>query len=388
MAVAPISTAGGGRFLAQATLGFTRADLVALQATTFANWIDAQLSAPCTQGHCDWLTANGYSSSTYINNAAGLDNSIWRKLISSPDALRQRVVLALSEICVVSVLGVNAQWRQFSVGNHLDILEANAFGNYPTLLQQISLSPAMGYYLTFRGNAKANPATGSEPDENYGRELMQLFTIGLLMLNADGSVQTNAAGTPVETYTQNDVSGLARVFTGWNVNVSGLAKPYPPDYQQRPMVSIAANYETGSKSFLGTTIPAGTSASDGMNLALNTIFNHPNLPPFVAKKLIQHLVTSNPSPAYVARISGVFANNGAGVRGDMKAVIEAILLDNEARNAASATSPSYGKLQEPVVRFLIGHAPTRLPLRQAFGAWATYQTRLRAWDKAPCAQAR
>ena len=351
-AAAPITTAGAGRFLAQATLGFSRADVQALQSTTYASWIDAQFAAPRTQGHCDWLAANGYSSSTYINNASGLDNSIWRKFISSPDALRQRMVLALSEICVVSVLGVNAQWRQFSVGNYLDILEANAFGNYRSLLQQISLSPAMGYYLTFRGSLKANPATGSEPDENYARELMQLFTIGLQMLNADGSTQTNAAGAPIETYTQSDVSGLARVFTGWNVDVSGLTKPYPPDYQQRPMVSIAANYETGSKTFLGTTIPAGTSASDNLTKALDTIFNHPNLPPFVAKQLIQHLVTSNPSPAYVARVSGVFANNGAGVRGDLRAVIKAILLDFEARDAASASSPTYGKLREPVVRFL------------------------------------
>lgn len=351
-AVAPATVADAGRFLAQATLGFTRADLTALVAGKYSDWIDTQFSIARTQGHYDWLIANGYGSSGYINNSAGLDNTIWRKLIGSNDPLRQRMVLALSEICVVSVLGINAQWRQFSVAAYLDILEANAFGNYRTLLQQISLSPAMGYYLTYRGNVKENPTTGSEPDENYARELMQLFTIGLLKIDADGSIQTNAGGASIESYTQSDVSGLARVFTGWNVNVSGLTSPYPPDYQQRPMVSVAASYETSSKSFLGTTISPGTSASDSLTVALDTIFNHPNLPPFVSKQLIQHLVTSNPSPAYISRVSSVFLNNGSGVRGDMKAVIKAILLDFEARDPSTAASAVFGKLREPVVRFL------------------------------------
>jgi uncharacterized protein (DUF1800 family) len=144
--------ADAGRFLAQATLGYNRADLTALQSTTYSDWIDAQFALPRSQGHFDWLVANGYSNANNNNSTAGMDNTIWRKFISSADLLRQRVVLALSELCVVSVLGINAQWRQFSVANYLDILEANAFGNYRTLLQQISLSPAMGYYLTYRGS--------------------------------------------------------------------------------------------------------------------------------------------------------------------------------------------------------------------------------------------
>ncbi len=349
---APASVADAGRFLAQATLGYTRSELTAMQSMKYSDWIDAQFVAPRGQSHWDWLNANGYNNVNNINSTAGLDNTIWRKFIASTDPLRQRMVLALSELCVVSVLGINAQWRQFSVANYLDILEANAFGNYRTLLQQISLNPAMGYYLTFRGNVKANPTTGSEPDENYARELMQLFTIGLLKLNADGSVQTATNGAAIETYAQADVSGLARVFTGWNLDLSGLSSPYPPDYQQRPMVSVTASYETGSKTFLGTTIAAGTSASNCLTTALDAIFSHPNLPTFVGKQLIQHLVTSNPSPAYIARVSSVFADNGAGVRGDMKSVIKAILLDVEARDPASANSPSFGKLREPVVRFL------------------------------------
>jgi len=350
--ISPASVADAGRFLAQATLGYTRADLTALQQMKYSDWIDAQFATPRTQSHWDWLIANGYGNANNINNSVGLDNTIWRKLIGSNDPLRQRMVLALSELCVVSVLGINAQWRQFSVANYLDILETNAFGNYRTLLQQISLSPAMGYYLTFRGSVKANPNTGSEPDENYARELMQLFTIGLIKLNTDGSLQSDANGAAVETYTQSDVSGLARVFTGWNLDLSGLVSPYPPDYQQRPMVSVAANYESGSKSFLGATIPAGTSAINSITMALDAIFAHPNLPTFVGKQLIQRLVTSNPSSGYIARVSNVFADNGAGVRGDLRAVIKAILLDFEARDPATATNPAYGKLREPVVRFL------------------------------------
>ncbi|MBC7469742.1 MAG: DUF1800 domain-containing protein [Ramlibacter sp.] len=342
----PVAANEAARFLAQATPGANRIDIAAVQASGFAGWIEAQFAIPQSLSHYDWLAAHGYTDEKYRNNASGLDNTIWRKLIASPDPLRQRVTLALSEICVVSVLGVSTSWRQFAVGNYLDLLENNAFGNYRTLLGQISLSTAMGYYLTFRGNAKANPATGSQPDENYPRELMQLMTLGLYKLNADGTPQA------AETYGQADVSGLARVFTGWDLDTAGLASPLPPDVHRRPMVQVASRYETGSKSFLGSTIAAGVSASACLNTALDTLFSHPNLPPFISRQLIQRLVTSNPSPAYVARVAAVFADNGAGVRGDMKAVVRATLLDTEARDLTAASSPSFGKLREPVTRFL------------------------------------
>ncbi|MBS0292029.1 MAG: DUF1800 domain-containing protein [Proteobacteria bacterium] len=343
----PASANDGARFLTQATLGFSRADLDALMRSgSYGDWLNTQFALPRSQSHFDWLMAKGYGDSANINNTQGMDNTLWRKLIASPDALRQRVVLALSELCVVSVLGINGPWRQFAVASYLDILEANAFGNYRQLLGQISLSPAMGYYLTFRGNVKANPATGSQPDENYARELMQLFTIGLLQLNADGSAQTT------ETYKQADVSGLARVFTGWDLDTSGLTTPYPPDVMRRPMVQVANRYESGSKTFLGVTIAAGASATDSLNTALDTLFNHPNLPIFVGRQMIQRLVTSNPSPAYVTRVAAAFANNGSGVRGDMKALLTAILLDPEARDGAVAAQPGFGKLREPVVRLL------------------------------------
>ena len=342
----PISLAEAARFTAQATLGASRSDIAAAQASGLSAWIDAQFALPQSQSHYDWLVARGYNDEKYRNTTTGLDNTIWRKLIASPDALRQRVTLALSEICVVSVLGVSTPWRQFAVASYLDLLENNALGNYRTLLGQISLSTAMGYYLTFRGNAKANATTGSQPDENYARELMQLMTLGLYKLNADGTPQT------AETYGPADVSGLARVFTGWDLDAAGLASPLPPDVHRRPMAQVASRYESGSKSFLGATIAAGASASASLNTALDTLFAHPNLPPFLSRQLIQRLVTSNPSPAYVARVATVFADNGAGVRGDMKAVVRAILLDSEARDMANMASPSFGKLREPVTRFL------------------------------------
>ena len=342
----PATAADAARFLAQATLGASKAEIASLQATSYSAWIDAQFAMPRGQSHYDWLVAHGYSSELYRTNSQGLDNTIWHKLITATDPLRQRVTLALSELCVVSVLGVATSFRQFCVANYIDILEGQAFGNYRTLLDQISLSPAMGYYLTFRGNVKANATTGSEPDENYARELMQLFTIGLLQLDPEG---VPSGG---ETYSASDVSGMARVFTGWDLDVSGYVSPYPADVQRRPMAQVARRYETGSKSFLGTTIAAGTSARDSLTLALDTLFQHPNLPPFVSRQLIQRMVSSNPSPTYVGRVAAAFANNGAGVRGDMQAVVKAILLDPEARDPADAAGTTFGKLREPVVRFL------------------------------------
>lgn len=339
-----LAAGDAARFLAQATPGASRNDITALQQQGYAAWLDAQFALPRGMGHFDWLLAHGYGEETFRNNTQGLEPTLWRRLIASEDALRQRVTLALSELLVVSVLGVNTFYRQFAIANYLDILEANAFGNYRTLLGQVSLSTAMGYYLTYRGNAKAN-TKGAQPDENYARELMQLFTIGLVQLNMDG---TPKAGAP-ESYGPEDVSGLARVFTGWDLDTSGHTNPFPPDIHRRPMTQVATRHETGAKSFLGVSIAANTTAQAALDTALDTLFQHPNCPPFVGKQLIQRLVTSNPSPGYVQRVANVFANNGSGVRGDLKAVVRAILLDDEARAAPTGTS---GKLREPVLRFL------------------------------------
>jgi len=343
----PMAAADAARLLAQATPGASRADIAQAETVGARKWVEQQFEQPATGGHFDWMMGNGYGDEANRFSTAGLDNSLWRKLISSPDALRQRMVLALSEICVVSVSGIDAPWRQFAVANYVDILERNAFGNYRTLLEEVTLSTAMGYYLTYRGNAKAN-GRGSQPDENYAREVMQLFTIGLLQLRQDGSVVAGA-----ETYDSDDVSGLARVFTGWDLDTSGLPSQVPPEVQRRPMAQVGNRYENGAKSFLGVTIAAGTPARAALTTALDTLFHHPNVPPFIGRQLIQRLVTSNPSPSYVARVASAFIDNGSGVRGDLKAVLRAILLDPEARNSASALAdPYFGKLREPVQRFL------------------------------------
>jgi uncharacterized protein (DUF1800 family) len=202
----------------------------------------------------------------------------------------------------------------------------------------------MGSFLTFLNNRKANPATGAMPDENYARELMQLFTLGLYRLNGDGTPVTSG-GSPVETYVQSDVSQLARVFTGLQLASTDSTTP---DRYRVPLVMNPSINETGASTFLGTTVSGG--GMNAIKAALDTIFAHPNLPPFVSRQLIQRLVTSNPSPAYVGRVSAVFADNGSGVRGDMKAIIRAILLDDEARSDFALTSSISGKLREPVIR--------------------------------------
>lgn len=329
------------RFLGQATMGAARADIDRVAAVGYEAWLNEQFAMPRATSHWDWLVSVGYAIVGNMNNTAGYDNAMWRQLIGSQDQLRQRVGMALLDFLVVGIDGINSSWKQFSAAAYADVLWEGAFGNYRTLLDRVTASPAMGYYLTYLGNRKANANRGSVPDENYARELMQLFTIGLLKLNRDG---TPAGG---ETYTQDDVTGLARVFTGF---ILDSADNSTPDRMRRPMGINAGEHEPGAKTFLGTTIPAGTSGSVSLTMALDALFAHPNVPPFVSRQLIQRLVTSNPAPSYVARVAAVFENNGAGVRGDLKAVVRAILLDPEARDGTGLVSASFGKLREPVMR--------------------------------------
>jgi len=357
------------RFLSQAAMGSSRADVEQVAAVGYTAWLDQQFALARTIGHWDWLVQAGFNDVANRDNEAGFDPVMWRQLIASPDQLRVRVGMALLNMLVVGIGGVAASWRQFVTTAYVDLLMDGAFGNFRTLLTNISTSPAMGYYLTFLGNRRANAATGAVPDENYARELMQLFTIGLVRLNPDGTVQTGAGGAPVETYTQDDITGLARVFTGWTLDSADNATP---DRMRRPMINVAANHESGVKTFLGTTIPAGTNGADSLRLALDAIFAHPNVAPFVSKQLIQHLVTSNPAPAYVARVSAVFENNGSGVKGDLRAVVRAILLDVEARNEAIAGATSFGKLREPINR-LVGWARA-FGAVSASGAWGIGDT--------------
>jgi len=347
----PITDVQASRFLAQASMGATRAQIARVKTLGYAGWLDEQFALPGNGTRWDWLVAKGYDDIANKNGLAGFDPAVWRKLIASPDTLRQRVTLALSEFLVVGIDGLvnGGGWRAFSGAAWLDLLEAQAFGSLRTLLGQVSTSVPMGLYLTFKGNAKANAATGSSPDENYARELMQLFTIGLAKLADDGSVAL-VNGQPQDTYGQDDISGLARVFTGWDIDLAG-GTTATPDYQRRPMAQVASRHETGAKAFLGLTIPAHTAAQAALDQALDHLFAHPNIGPFWSRQLIQRLVTSNPSPAYVRRVAQVFVNDGSGQRGNLRAVVRAILLDDEARSDAALSNPKAGKLREPILRF-------------------------------------
>jgi uncharacterized protein (DUF1800 family) len=329
-------------------MGATREQIARVQTLGYAGWLDEQFAMAPSGSRWDWLVSKGLDALANKNGEAGADPVIWRKLLSSPDTLRQRVTFALSEIMVASVSGFSGGWRAFSAAAYLDLLEGQAFGNYRTLLQQVSTSAPMGEYLTFRGNVKFNAATGALPDENYAREVMQLFTIGLLQLNLDGTPRLSG-GAQQETYGLDDITGLARVFTGWNYDLAG-ADTNTPAFKRRPMTMTASRHETGSKTFLGTTIPAGTSGEESLRLALDAIFAHPNVAPFIGRQLILRLVCSNPSPAYVTRVATVFNNDGSGVKGNLKAVVKAILLDDEARSETKMADPAFGKQREPILR--------------------------------------
>ena len=350
----PPTVAEASRFLAQASMGASRTDIARVQALGFSAWLDEQFAMAPSTSRWDALVAGGYADPSFKNTEGGFDASAWRKLLSSPDTLRQRVTLALSEIFVTAIDSLTGSgWKAFAAANYLDLLEANAFGNHRTLLQQISTNTAMGMFLTFRGSIKGDPVSGALPDENYAREVMQLFTIGLVQLNLDATPQLTGGATTY-TYGLSDITGLARVFTGWDFDLagqSGAVASATPDFVRRPMINYAARYETGAKTFLGTTIPAGVDAVSCLTMALDAIFAHSNVAPFTSRQLIQRLVTSNPSPAYVARIATVFNNDGSGTKGNLKAVIKAILLDDEARSASVAASASAGKLREPMLRF-------------------------------------
>jgi uncharacterized protein (DUF1800 family) len=346
-----ISEAQASRFLAQASMGATRAQIARVQALGYSGWLDEQFALPVPDTRWDYLVAKGYNADSFKNSQAGFDNTAWRKLITSPDTLRQRVTLALSELLVVGIDGLvnGGGWKAFSAAAYLDLLDANAFGNVRTLLAQVSQSVPMGLYLTFKGNTKANATTGSMPDENYAREVMQLFSIGLLQLNLDGTPKL-VAGKQQETYGQDDITGLARVFTGWDLDLAG-GTTATPDYHRRPMAMVASRHETGAKTFLGTTIASGTDGATSLSMALDAIYAHPNVAPFWSRQLIQRLVTSNPSAAYVTRVATAFNNDGSGVKGNLKAVLKAVLLDDEARGAAGLSDPAFGKLREPILRF-------------------------------------
>ncbi|WP_091876184.1 DUF1800 domain-containing protein [Massilia yuzhufengensis] len=346
--VAGPTAAEASRFLSQASMGATREQIARVQSLGYAAWLDEQIAHPASPTRWDYLVARGLNGPANKNGEAGADAAIWRKLLSSPDTLRQRITFALSEILVTSISGLSGGWKAFTAAAFLDLMEAEAFGNYRRLLDKVSTSAAMGEYLTYRGSVKFRASTGALPDENYARELMQLFTIGLVTLNLDGTPKL-VGGQQEETYGLDDIAGLARVFTGWNYDLAG-ANTDTPDYKRRPMTVNASAHETGTKIFLGKTIAAGTSGEESLKQALDTIFGHANVAPFVSRQLIMRLVCSNPSPAYVTRVATVFNNDGAGVKGNLAAVVKAILLDSEARSSPLVSDLRFGKQREPILR--------------------------------------
>jgi uncharacterized protein (DUF1800 family) len=351
----PVTAAEASRFLAQASFGATAASIEAVRSAGYGGWLDREfaraqtLHLPVVDERIAALLEGQTPSMNFVYN------SFWRNAATAEDALRQRVAFALSEIFVISTIDSNVARYPRGVASYLDMLGRNSFGNFRTLMEEVTRHPMMGLYLSHLRNQKGDPAVGRSPDENYAREFMQLFTIGLYRLNSDGTVRVDRRGNPVPAYTEADVSGLARVFTGFSwagpdtTSNRFLGRVFAPDHEVLPMQGYAQYHEPGAKSFLGVTIDASTPDAS-LTAALDHIFSNTNIGPFISKQLIQRLVTSNPSAAYVSRVSKVFNNNGAGVRGDMKAVIKAILLDVEARDATIASQAGFGKVREPILR--------------------------------------
>ncbi len=346
------------RLMVQATYGPTLLEIDSIAAKGAATWIDEQLALPSTYSHLNYLQTWLRNNPTEGDPRGAMQESIWQQAIKGNDQLRQRMAFAWSEIFVISSFRIfDAQ----GVSAYMDVLTKNAFANYRTLLESVTLNQAMGIYLDMLRSDKEDPATGRQPNENYPREVLQLFSIGLEELNQDGTVKVDGTGKAIPTYDQDVVLGFAKAFSGWSYGSAPLADgnfygyypdPLPANYWSAPMQAYPGHHSTGTKLLLrGTTLPAGQTAAKDLKDALDNIFNHPNVGPFIGKQLIMRLVTSNPTPAYVSRVAAVFNNNGAGVRGDMKAVIKAILKDTEARSTVSAANARFGKQREPVVRY-------------------------------------
>ncbi len=361
--------AAAARFLLQAQFSASTPEIAALRSAGPAQWLADQYASARGQTGWDWLNSRGYDLASFSGQLYPGDYMIWNQLMTGEDGMRRRMALALSEVFVVSLNDLNSQWRAHLIAGYWDVLTANAFGNFRTLLEAVTLNPAMGLYLDTAGNQKENTATGRQPDENYAREVMQLMTLGTSQLNADGTYQLDGNGTRIDTFTQADVTSLARVFTGYNLDKSqdtvsnGVSTPR---FAQQPMRQDASRRSTQPVTLLGSPIDMSTGAT-ALKGALDTLFNHSNVGPFFCRQMIQRLVTSNPSPGYVARVSATFNNNGAGVRGDLKAVWTALLTDGEARGTAGLTDPNFGKLREPMIR-LVQWGRT-FGIRSAQGSW-------------------
>jgi uncharacterized protein (DUF1800 family) len=337
--------ASAARLLDQATFGPTLTDIQHVQTVGIDAYITEQLGTAPTLLPDVTIPPPTICAT---NNIPCEQSEWWQTVLTGPDQLRQRVAFALSEIMVISTNSVNPA----AVITYQNVLAKDAFANFATIMNDVTLSTGMGAYLNMINSYK--PGNGQIANENYAREEMQLFSIGLNMLNQDGTPQLDASGNMIPTYTEAQVQAFARVYTGWTFGVAGGGSPpkfpNPTINYDLPMAAVESAHDTGAKTLLnGVTLPAGQTAEQDLAQGLANIFAHQNVAPFICKQLIQHLVASNPSPAYVARISAVFANNGSGVRGDMAAVVRAILEDTEAR--AGDNSPSFdgGHLREPML---------------------------------------
>ena len=357
------------RFLIQSTFGPSPGDIAAVQSLGYSAWVSNQLALPATH-HLPVVLANANPDPTQPYPSQLTFNTWWQESVTAPDQLRQRVAFALSEIMVVSENGTLASYYANGLSSYYDTLLDNSFGNFRTLLKAVTLHPIMGIYLNMQGNDMGSIVTGLHANENYAREIQQLFSIGLNRMWPDGTLVMNSQNAIVPTYNQNVINGFASVFTGWNYYQTNQANGRlptsfgPPANYTNPMVLVPLHHELGTKLLLDNVmLPAAQGSqtnSSSTNFdsycsadlvqALDSIFNNPNVGPFVCRELIQRLVTSNPSREYLYRVVQKFNDNGSGVRGDLSAVVTAILLDYEARSTNLLAQPTYGKQREPLLR--------------------------------------
>ncbi|WP_310384687.1 DUF1800 domain-containing protein [Roseateles sp.] len=370
----PSSREEAMRFLMQASFGPTEASIAAVMDKGYEPWLEEQFAKPASAHRLNWDASDAAARALKASDSAGsreVLDSFYKVAITGDDQLRQRVAYALSQIMVVSMAQDNVGNQPRGVASYLDTLSANAFGNYRELLEQVTRHPAMGLYLSHLKNQKEDAKTGRVPDENFAREVMQLFSIGLIELNADGSPKLDA-GAPKPSYTGEDIAGMAKVFTGFSWDgpdtADGRFWGWCPDYCEadrglKPMQGYSQFHSLSEKRFLGKVVAAQTKADPAASLkvGLDALATHANVGPFIGRQMIQRLVTSNPSSAYVGRVSKAFGS------GDMKAMVKAILLDTEARDATVAAQASFGKLQEPVLRLTA--ALRALGASSDSGAW-------------------
>ncbi len=345
-------------FAQQATFGLPYADIEVLAAEGKEVWLDRQFALP-VEDHLS-IAVDFFNRREAGEFDAFEDNieflifarrlAWWHRAITAEDVVRQRVAFALSQIFVVSDNVDELNIHPDALSGYNDVLLRNAFGNFRDLLKEVALHPAMGVFLSHLNNRKADAAANTFPDENFAREVMQLFSIGLFELNPDGTLKTDGANNSIPTYDNQDIREFAKIFTGlsWGGEGAFFGKQ-APDFSA-PMQMFEDQHEPGSKSLLnGQVVPAGQSGNQDVDSAIDNLFQHPNVGPFIGRQLIQRLVTSNPTPAYIERVSNAFADNGSGVRGDMQAVLRAILFDDEAQGIGA---PAYfGRVREPVLRY-------------------------------------